>query len=335
MKIQHPISLIVIFCSIFSKSFTLCPNNLMYRATWKQNSFYSFEKNVSRIKCEDSMVFEHVSIMENLNRICADLIHCRVDNFNAISVKLQEIEPFSFRNANVLRVITVCNNNISTIKSLTFVNMSLVLIDLSRNKIRAIEKNAFFNVSVVKKFDFSANLLYTICGDEFSYMRGFYFDFSYNQFRKITKNTLKMFENSSEAVNFDFYQNKIEEIEEDAFFYLRNKSIRKIDFAYNNISFLREGLFNELIDFNSATIDLNQNPLREIPASLYKKKLAFLNCYKSYLNESELRVMMKWAQHNNYVLLCNSLKLPNQKNSIKSLRSSWIWIPIILFLFFK
>ncbi|XP_044756946.1 phospholipase A2 inhibitor-like [Coccinella septempunctata] len=162
---------------------------------------------------------------------------------------IQEIEPGTFKNLSLIRLIKLKKNQLKTIKEGIFNHLPLSDLDLSQNEISVIEDKAFDNMP---------NLLNVRLS-----------------FNKIGKWNRNWFQGTPLLTRVSFQHNLIEELPADAFSNMAGpKNFGKIPltlnliFSYNKIKKIDPNAFRGLEKLNNLWLD--NNLLEEIPHNFLK-----------------------------------------------------------------
>lgn len=291
----------IIYCChlLFPCSSSNCPSDVDLEVTDK--NYLIISKVISSNDClKNKTLFDHLNMKSKLKTICGEIIICETNTFSMKGCDIQEIEPFAFNNSKIFNTLQIKGNNISVIRSFTFVNLNLKYIFLSNNSLRSIEVHAFVNISV-QFVTLSDNWLTKLNGEEFlNVLNVQTFMLRNNEFNKTTKNMLKIFQNSSyKDLEVDLSFNFINTIDNDTFFFLKNKGIKSIYLNKNELSFISEDTF-DMISLRNTMIVLGTNLLRSIPKSIYTQQLNLLNIEKNCLNSAQNLIIWKWSLKNHY-----------------------------------
>ncbi|KAL1432689.1 hypothetical protein MTO96_012904 [Rhipicephalus appendiculatus] len=202
------------------------------------------------------------------------------------------IQPGAFRGLDMLRIMTIENNNISRIDANSFDGLyNLVWLTLKYNRLEALDIDVFEDLRLLEILNMEGNGLKRIAKPfpELAYLT--WLDLKRNQIEVIHADT---FENLLNLEALILRENHLMDVHEEAFRY--NTKMLEIDLAVNFLTFVRPGLFHGLRHLKK--IDLSANAIKTLPVTLFHnlRSLNSLNLSGVEINNIEIRTFPALAK---------------------------------------
>ncbi|XP_037568867.2 relaxin receptor 1 [Dermacentor silvarum] len=195
------------------------------------------------------------------------------------------IRPGAFRGLDMLRIMTIENNNISHIEANSFSGLfNLVWLTLKYNRLDVFDFDVLEDLRLLEILNMEGNGLKRIAKPfpELAYLT--WLDLKRNEIEVIHADT---FENLLNLEALILRENHLMDVHEEAFRY--NTKMLEIDLAVNFLTFVRPGLFHGLRDLKK--IDLSANAIKTLPVTLFHnlRSLNSLNLSGIEINNIEIR----------------------------------------------
>ncbi|KAJ3656909.1 hypothetical protein Zmor_015954 [Zophobas morio] len=262
--------LLCIFLQKLSNSEKITFENVtvLWRLGYKVEKTVATSENLKKIIPDEEQV--SVEITGNIPILYENSV-LDIPNLNRLElfvVGLEEIKPRAFGNLPLLETLLLSWNNLTQIKTDTFVNLNISYVDLSYNSIILLEPGAFknFNADHLKLnnnkltkfpsgvFDNVTLEILSLCGNFLHTIAP----------KALSTLSLKI---------LSLYDNKFDEIDPEVF---DVQELKSLDLDFNSIKLLRPGDLKNLPELN--VLRLVDNKLEEIPEGVFNAtKLTYLD----------------------------------------------------------
>ncbi|EFA05287.1 hypothetical protein TcasGA2_TC015444 [Tribolium castaneum] len=237
------------------------------------NSSVNTNENFENLTTQNSV--QVLIVNKKIPFLCNSLFNFsgQTEHISIIKSNVQKIEKNIFRAHNVTNSVRITFNNISTIRSETFTNLVITLLELYENQIEVIENGAFSDLPNLQTIHLNNNKITRLNPLAFRNLPNLLtLNLSLNRIEKLQNGSLSFAQNQHFSVYLS--NNKIACLELN--FLERSAKDLNLFLTGNLLQSLPEGIFNNHVLDN---VFLESNPLKNITSKICDKNCS-IRCFR-------------------------------------------------------